>query len=226
MIYYEHFNYNDEPWNTIREQVLDDLGVDVDQIERQVTVRHTGPDFKESITGMETLRERIESTVGQYRFRNDANRLSPRHEELNTLREDAERLRDSILDTVAVPFNAGYGVVVPARLDGVDADMMTATRDYFTKLLANLDRMIDRAGTRQRGNARKPARDQCWVELLAIWIELGGEPTGKAAAGFLFVASKPVMGSAVPDVPSIMRWLKRRQSRPAMDRSVLRLATR
>ena len=62
-------------------------------------------------------------------------------------------------------------------LNGVDADMLTATGDYFGKLLRNLDRLIEQAGSR-RDNARKTARDQFWNELLAIWCELGGKPTG------------------------------------------------
>jgi hypothetical protein len=98
-------------------------------------------------------------------------------------------------------------------LNGVDDDMLTATRDYFRKLLANLDRMIDQAGSRRRGNARKPARDRVWTNLLEIWCEFGGKATGTAAALFLRAASLPMMGGAVPDIPSIMRWLKRRQRR-------------
>ena len=111
-------------------------------------------------------------------------------------------------------------------MDGVDADMLNATRNYFGKLASNLDRMIEVVGSRSP-NA-KVARDQFWDELLAIWCELGGEPSGAAAAAFLKVASVPVMGSAVPDIPSIMRLLKRRQNKIAetVTKPVLRRSAR
>jgi hypothetical protein len=229
VIEYEFPTYTDAQWNDIKTVFRDELSLDADRIERQVTVRNTGPDFEESFTGMETLRERIESTVRQYRLHSDVSRLSPRREALNELRESAENLRDGILGAVAVPFRAKTKYNFPPHpllLDGVDGDMLPATRDYFKKLLANLDRMIDQAGSRQRGNARKSARDQVWNELLAIWCEFDGKETGTAAARFLRVTSLPLMGSAVPDIPSIMRWLKRRQSKPAMNKSVMRLGTR
>jgi hypothetical protein len=229
MIEVEFPTYTDAQWNDIKAVFRDELDLDADRIERQVTFRNTGPDFEESFTGMEPLRERIEVTVRQYHLYEDVNDLSPRREKLNELRGNAENLRDSILGTVAVPFRAKTKYDFPAHpllLDGVDADMLTATRHYFSKLLANLDRMIDRAGSRQRGNARKPARDTVWAELLVIWCEFGGQPTGTAAAHFLFTASVPRINSAVPDIPSIMRWLKRRQSKPAENtKPVLRLGT-
>ena len=80
--------------------------------------------------------------------------------------------------------------------------------------MRNLDRQIEQAGSR-RDNARKPDRDEFWNELLAIWCELGGKPSGKAAANFLIAASKPVMGSAVPTLKSVVQWLERRQNKTA-----------
>jgi hypothetical protein len=71
--------------------------------------------------------------------------------------------------------------------------------------------MIEQAGSR-RHNARKPARDKCWRELLAVWCDLGGEPHGLGAATFIRAASLPVMGSAVPSLASIVQWLERRQN--------------
>jgi hypothetical protein len=56
------FTYTDEQWTGIKTVFRDELSLDADRIERQVTVRNTGPDFEESFTGMETLRERIEQT--------------------------------------------------------------------------------------------------------------------------------------------------------------------
>jgi hypothetical protein len=135
---------------------------------------------------------------------------SLRREELNTLRENVANLRDRILSALAIPFGiTDNDVIAPVLLHGVDGDMLTSTVGYFTKLLANLDRQIDQAGS-SRDNARKTARDQCWNELLAIWRELGGEPRCIAAAEFLKLASLPVMGSAVPDLASVRRWLTRR----------------
>ena len=94
---------------------------------------------------------------------------------------------------------------------GVDAGMLTATRDYFAKLLRNIDRQIEQAGS-SRDNARKPDRDQCWSELLAIWIDIGGKPHGVAAAEFIKLASLPVMNSTVPNLASVVQWLKRHRA--------------
>ena len=86
-------------------------------------------------------------------------------------------MRVSIVQCGRVPVGIkGDRMVLPVLLNGVDADMLTATRDYFGKLASNLDRVIEPAGSR-RDNARKTARDQFWNELLAIWCDLGGEPT-------------------------------------------------
>ena len=202
MIRHEWFTYSDEQGNEIRTVVRDALGRDADQIKHQVT--HYGR------TGTLSLLDRIEVAANQYRFYDAFNRQSKRRAELDALRQSAENWRASIISAVTVPLDAKYGVVVPLLMQGSDADMLTATRDYFRKLARNLDRMIEQAGT-SRDNARqsKAARDQCWKQLLAIWRELGGKPTGKAAATFLWAASKPVMGSAVPDAPSIRRWLER-----------------
>jgi len=146
---------------------------------------------------------------------------------LSALRKDIEKLRASIIDAFTVQLGINFGAGQPAMLlPGVDADLPAATRDYFTKLARNLDGQIEQA--RQRGdNARKPDRDHCWNELLAIWCEFGGKASGKAAASFLMAASKPVMGSAVPDITSIMRWLERRQNKTVNKvKPVRRRATR
>ena len=214
MIKFEFFTYSDEQWNKIKEQVLDELGVDVDQIKRQITSVIRNGDFEESLTGMQSLRSRIEITANQYRVYSAVNRLSPRRDELDALRKDAKNVHASIISALSVRFDAGYGVVVPMLFNGVDADMLNATSDYFRKLAANLDRQIEQAGS-SRDNARKTARDQCWNELLAIWCELGGKPSGAAAASFLIAASKPVMGSAVPTLKSVVQWLERRRNKTA-----------
>jgi hypothetical protein len=195
MIEFKFFTYSDAQWDRIKVAVRDALGLDADQID---------------ITGSLSLRDRIETIVSMYLFQSASTRQSPRRAELIALRNDAETFRARIIDALAVLVRIiDDGLDAPALLrPGVDADMMIVINDFFTKLAPNLDRQIRQAG--ERGdNARKTARDHCWSELLAIWCDLGGTATGKAAASFLIVASKPVMRSAVPDITSVMRWLER-----------------
>ena len=201
MIRIEIFTYTDAQWSAIRAQVLDDLGVDLDQITYQVT------HFDR--TGTLLLRDRIETTVNQYPLHSAVNRHSPRRDELETLRTNAKSMHASIINALSVQFTAGrYGIVEPMLFNGVDADMLDATNDYFRMLAANLDRRVKQA-RRREDNSRKPARDKCWKELRAIWCELGGEPLGDAAAEFLKLTCLPVMNSAVPDRKSIVKWLLR-----------------
>jgi hypothetical protein len=206
MIEVEFFTYTDEQWNAIKEQVLGDLGVDADRIERLIT-----PTLGEfSIIAMQPLRDRIELVVSKYQLLSDGNRQKPSRADLEALRDDTENLRTGIVAALSERVGAkNDDVAIPFLRPGVDADMLTQTNDYFRKLLRNLKRQIEQAG--QRGdNSRKPARDQCWTELLAIWCELDGRPRGLAAAQFLQLTSVPVMGSAVPNLASIIQWLKRR----------------
>ena len=209
MIEFEFFAYTDQQWDRIKVAVRDALGLDADQIERQITPLRIG-DL--SITGMQSLRDRIAAAAGMYPLHSAANRRSLRRDELVALRKSAENLRASIISAIAVPVGTkGSPLVHPLLLKGVDVDMLTATSNYFRKLSRNLDRQIEQAG--QRGdNARKSDRDHCWNELLAIWCELGGKPHGVEAAEFLWVASKPVMRGAVPAHKSIVQWLERRRA--------------
>lgn len=203
MIKFEFFTYTDAQWNAIKEQMLDDLGVDADQIERQIT-----PSVgKFSITAMQPLRDRVEVTMSQYRLNSAVNRLSPRRDEMEILLKNAKNMHASIISALSVPLDVGRGVVEPMLFNGVDADMLDATSDYIRKLAANIARMNKQAG-RHLDNARKTARDQCWKELRAIWIELGGKPRGIAVAEFIKLASLPVMNS-VPTVQSVKQWLER-----------------
>jgi hypothetical protein len=208
MIEFEFFTYTDQQWDRIKVVVRDALGLDADQIEREITRTFANS----SITGMQSLRERIELAVSWYHLRSASTRRSPRRAELIALRKDTETLRDSIIDALAVQVGTNYDDTAHLLLrPGVDGDMLTATRDYFWQLRRNLDRQIEQAG--QRGdNARKTDRDQCWSALLAIWCELGGKATGKATAEFVKLTSRPVMSSAVPDISSITRWLERHRS--------------
>ena len=205
MIKVEFFTYTDEQWNAIREQVLDDLGVDVDTITHQVT-----PTLgKYSITGTLSVRDRIELAVSKYHSFNSVQ--SPSRAELDALRKDAEKLRARIIDALAVQVvsTSKYDdVATPLPRPGVHADMVTETDQYFWTLLRILNRQIEQAG-RRGDNSRKPARDQCWNELRARWCELGGKPRGIATAKFVSLASLPVMKSAVPDLASVKQWLER-----------------
>ena len=113
-------------------------------------------------------------------------------------------------------------------LHGVDADMLTATSDYFSKLLRNLDRQIEQAGSRSGDNARKTDRDQFWSELLAIWCELGGKPTGAAAADFLIGRVEAGDGAQSPSINVDRAMAGRRQNKTVskVSRCLRRRATR
>jgi hypothetical protein len=211
MIEVELFTYSDEQWDQIRIVVRDALGLDADQIERPITRLGV-------ITGMQSLRDRIEFAVNYYQLYSAGIGQRLPRAELIAIRNDAANLRDRIIDALGVQFvnkRSGRVSELPMLRPGARHDMPAATRDYFTKLALSFDDMIEWAEIQRGDNARKIARDGCWNELLAIWCELGGKATGKATASFLIVASKPVMGSAVPDIASVMRWLERRQNKTA-----------
>jgi hypothetical protein len=99
MIEIEFPTYTDAQWNEIKAVIRDELGLDADQIERQVTIRNVGPDFGESFTGMETLRSRIENAVRQYHLYDGVNDLSVLAPTATRLLRDAARLR-SVLTAI------------------------------------------------------------------------------------------------------------------------------
>jgi hypothetical protein len=204
MITVEFFAYSELEWAEIKAVVQRELGQDADQIKRQIT--------RMGHTGMQSLRDRIEIVATKYQLERTSARQSPRRADLIALRKDIENMRASILDALTVQVGTKYApdFAYPFARPGVDDDMADLTRDYFGRLARNLDRQIKQAGSRE-GNARKPARDQCWDELLVIWCELGGKPSGKAAGSFLLAVSTPVMGSAAPNIAAVVQWLKRRQ---------------
>ena len=151
MITLDFFTYTDEQWNAIRAVVRDELGLDADQIEREVSRHRRGGSF----TGMQPLRSHIEIAAILYRLHSAAPAAAPR--EVYTLREDAKNLRARIIGAFTVPLGQGDRVVHPLLRDGVDADMLTVTCDYFSKLLRNLDRQIEQAGSPGTAHARPPA---------------------------------------------------------------------
>lgn len=208
MIEVEFFIFSEAQWNKIKIVVQGDRGLDADQIAHQVTATLG----KHRATGTLSLRERIELAVSKYRPTSASPK--PRRADLDALRNTADTLRASIIDALAVQIAVKGDVAFPFAHPGVDADMLGATREYFAKLARNIDRQIKRA--EQRGaNARKTDRDQCWEELLAVWTDIGGKPHGAAAADYLILASRPIMGSAVPSHAAVVQWLDRRRQKAA-----------
>ncbi|MGY3132007.1 hypothetical protein ACVWZM_002689 [Bradyrhizobium sp. USDA 4501] len=189
----EVFAYTDQQLERIKTAVRVDLGLDVGML----------------------FRVRIELAANRYLHERASTHQGPRRAELVALRKDTERWRARIMDALAVQFKYGDRRAHLMLRQGVDSDMENATRDYFTKLLSNLDRQIWKATmvTVRGDNARKAARDDYWGELLSIWADLDGKPRGVPAAKFLWVASQPVIGRAIPAHKSIVRWLERRATR-------------
>jgi hypothetical protein len=197
--------YTDTQWNEIRTVVRDTLGLDADQIKRQVT-----PVIGEcSIAGIEPLWSRIETAATAYRLHDAVNQ--PSRDVLDTLREDAEKLRVRIIKAIAVPVRTKGPLVHPLPLNGVDADMVPATSHYFRKLIRTIDGQIKLARSR-RNSARKTGRNQFWNALLAIWCELGGKPNGVAAARFVIAASEPL--GAGDSIETVVKWLDRQRKTP------------
>ena len=82
-------------------------------------------------------------------------------------------------------------------LNGVDADMLTDTGDYFRKLLGNLDRMIEQAGS----STRQRTQDRPRSVLERVACDLGRtrrQTAWHCGGGILEARSLPVMGSVVP----------------------------
>lgn len=154
-IEFEFFAYTDQQWDRIKVAV-DRLGLDADQIERIEIERTVG------IT--RGLRNHIETAASMYLFQSANARQRPRRAELIALRNDAENLRNSIIAALAVQVKYGDTARLLLR-QGVDGDMETATRDYFTKLVRNLDRQIEGLDSAATTHARLPAISagaNCW----------------------------------------------------------------
>ena len=157
-----------------------------------------------------------------YRYKDADIRQTPRRNELIALRKRVENTQVSIIDAFTVRIDSGHAVSALTR-GGVDAGMLTTTRNTFGKLLRNIDGMIEQSGSRG-DNARKIARDQCWSELLEIWCNLGGKPHGVAAADFIRTASLPVM--KVPPLASVVQWLERRRKKTGKAEPVAKVLRR
>ena len=116
MIEVELFTYSDEQWDQIRIVVRDALGLDADQIKREVARLRIGDE--ESITEMQSLRDRIAAAAGKYPLHSSTKRQSLRRDELVVLRKSAQNMRASIIGAI----------VVPLRQGGDRADTLTVVR--------------------------------------------------------------------------------------------------
>ena len=163
MIIDEPLTYAEEQWDQIKTVFRDELGLDADQIERQITPLRIG-DFEESITAMQSLRDRIAAAAGKYPLHSATKRQSLRRDELVALRKSAEGLRDSIIGAIAVPLGH-QGFIAELLLPGVDVDMPTATSNYFRKLFHNLDRMIEQRRCARSHWIRRGQRCHCYDVL-------------------------------------------------------------
>jgi hypothetical protein len=223
------FTYTEEDWNAIKVEFRTTLDLDADQIELDGNrfaelLDELGVDaatrssFGDLLRPRTRLRTRIECAAAMYASDLSYTRQSPRRAELVALRKHTKNLRTCIYDALAQRVRTPFDDFMPeapkvyVMRGDVDPIMALSTHRYFTKLLSTLDRQIEQAG-KQRDNARKAARDNCWNKLLEIWCDLGGKPSGAATARFLRAASKPVMGSAVPTLTSVVQWLYRRQNK-------------
>ena len=212
----EFFSYSDKEWNTIKDVVRRAVGKDADNIKRTVTKVISG----DSITGVQTLRDRIENAASIHLFKSQLNRQMPAHkarDQLIAIDTDAENLRASILNSLSSQVGVKSLATPPNRLilSGVDHDMVGATNAYFDKLRRNLHRLFE-VVDEPKANARRIGREQFWENILAIWREMGGKAEGVDAADFLIEASVPVfhampsgLKDAVPGRPSVVAWLSR-----------------
>ena len=185
---FEEFRYSEPDFDAIKVVVPDALRHQFDQV---------------------ITRRSMEAVLSAYIPQDVINDQRQSREELETLRADAETLRTRIAAALALQLNIKNVGPLAIPHSGVGHDMLDATSNYFTKLSHALDHRIAKAAPRSRkDNARKAERDKLLTALLALWIDIGGKPRGKAAANFLFAASKPVYAETFD---ALEQWLKRRK---------------
>jgi hypothetical protein len=227
------FTYADAQWQQIREVVQRGLNRDADGI----------PDQRRPVVSWGMLRNRIEDEAAFHLVRSAVARETParkaRIKQLTELDKLADALRDAI--------NAAYKTfilkgrlgqdnpefsVIPADTSpppppargrsgpNVDRDLID-----IAKLKATIAREI--AALKQTPaavNASKAYRDQLWNDMVSIWTDIGGKPTGMAAARFLMAVSEPVFdrvraeggsrtAASMPTKRSIEEWLRLRSIR-------------
>ena len=192
------FTYTDAQWQQIREMVQRELNRDADGIPDQ---RRPGR--------RRTLRHRIEHVAAVHLARSAIARETPprkaRIKQLTELDKLAEAFRDAR--------DAAYGTPNVDR-DLIDAELKaTIARD-----IAALEQ------TPAAVNTSKTDRDQFWNDVVTIWTDIGGEPTGMAAARFLIAVSEPVFdqvraeggSKTAASMPlrlnSVVNWLRLRDA--------------
>lgn len=171
------FRYSESEWQAIK-CVVAKLGLDADRIGR----------------GGASLRSLVEIAAGMYIEQadkhSDLNRRKAggraRLETWKALRDQAETLRDAI-DTVASPGLASL----------FNPDMRAAAEAYVRKLSHLIDifennRISIRDPIVPGSGRTKVPREYFWRELVELWCEFGGKPTGNAVEAFVDEAMAPV----------------------------------
>ena len=184
--YHEFFTYTDEQWDQIKTVVRDRLGRDANQIE------HQDPRGHRHSKGIQSLRGSIE-TAALLHIRCSEIESRPgykaRIKRLTTLRNRAKALRRDLI--LAINTEVTTEDFVYSSMRGF-AHMIEESERAIDKL----ERMIEACIAAQRpqptANTNKIGRDRFWNEALAIWVIIGGDETGIAAAEFLRAVSKPV----------------------------------
>jgi len=201
MITVEVFAYSDPQWDTINTVIHDALDVDADQ----------------------ALRRRIESAATFHGLRSAFISQMPsdraRIKRLIALRDRAKALRADIIDALAPSFTKAGMVHRPIPHN---VEPLAETEDATATLLNVIEASIAAQCPRPTINASKRGRDKFWGEILATWVEIGGAPTGVAAANFLIATSRPVFRKVHADIGrktvasmpqfhnSVVEWLRLR----------------
>lgn len=204
------FTYSDEEWDQIGTVVHDRLGLDADQIELQ----------DNRFNEMQSLRGRFETAAGRHIWRSARESQTPGHKagikQLTLLRDTANAFSAALNDAILPSFTIGdmtYRLLLP---DLGDVERAIATVESFIEAHITAQRPQPTANTRRIG------RDRFWNEALAIWVSIGGEETGTAAAEFLIATSTPVFrrvrdihghktaASTPLRLTSVVEWLRLR----------------
>jgi hypothetical protein len=124
----------------------------------------------------------------------------PRIASLKALRGKAEILRDAI---VASSDSGTYST-----------SMLGSTKSYINWLSYQID-LLENPVSIERpiapgSNAALVDREYFWRELIELWCEHGGKPTGYHAADFLIACASPV-DATTPDRDSVRKWLSRQK---------------
>ena len=202
------FTYTDAQWQQIREVVQRFLNRDADGIPDQ---RRPVVSFANVALGRRgTLRHRIEHVAAVHLTRSAVASTTParkaRIKRLTKLDKLAEAFRNATDAAYSTP--------------NVDRDLID-----IAKLKATIARDIaELKQTPAAVNTSKADRDQFWNDVVTIWTDIGGEPTGKAAARFLIAVSEPVFdqvraeggSKTAASMPlrlnSVVNWLRLRDA--------------